>query len=386
MKITYHVLRFISVFVIMLAAAVVSIMAQTSPPRTTKFTLPSAPSTVSLDRFDLEWIKTGNDFDQSKFSTEEEIDKEIANRINAYDRETAIVTYEVPINSKRLTKPNSSKTYKTFDANIGIINKDLPNSMAYFWRYRDIDIAVPGNTYQDQLNVYSVIRALEILRCRYPKAYQKLFIETRAYSSQAPTRLTFINRFKSLLISFNTFTTASIAESGQVLGINETPTAAYGKYPNLGVISIQATNILGNDIYGSSAIYKKNPDENYLRYLREGLVETLVHEMLHRYIDTRAGIDELETIIFKARPPVGGIAKHLNILWEEVFINNTSLSYFNREGGLQPSIPYYYRGVLEGNIAALHGLRLAKVPDDMSLLNNFNGSNYIDIMRLKVLD
>ncbi|MDO1444611.1 hypothetical protein Q0590_00030 [Rhodocytophaga aerolata] len=93
------------------------------------------------------------------------------------------------------------------------------------------------------------------------------------------------------------------------------------------------------------------------------------------------------TCYFTGRiPNKGGTAMPLNILWEEVFINNTSLSFFNKEGGLQSPILYYYRGVIEGNIAALHGLRLARVSDDMSRLKGFNGNNYLEIMKFNYLD
>lgn len=382
-----HVVSYLAVGVILfLGLCPVNVEAQVAPPRTTTFVLPAVPDADALEKRDLRWIKTGNDFDQSRFATAEEIDREIEKRLRAYDRETAIVTYEVPINSMRLVKPINKKTYMDFDARISVLSDQPLNSEAYFWRYGDIDIAVLEDTYQDQLNVYGVIRALEILRCRYPKAYQKLFVETRTFAPQAPKPGTWINRFKTLLVSFHSSTKADIAEGGQAIGANEDTSGPYGKYSNLGVISIHATKILGKEVNGSSVLYKKNPDENYLRYLREGLVETLVHEMLHRYVDTRTNIDDLPTLIFNARPPVGGTARPLNILWEEVFVINTSLSFFTREGGLQPPIPYYYRGVLEGSIAALHGLRLARVSDDMSRLNNFNGNNYIEIMRLNVLD
>ncbi|MBC8032296.1 MAG: hypothetical protein H7Z16_19590 [Pyrinomonadaceae bacterium] len=362
--------------------------AQVAPPRTTTFELPPLPEGPALGRRDLAWIKTGNDFNQSGFTTAEAIDKEIEKRVSSYDRETAIVTFDVPFNSRRLIKPINKRTYNDFDNTIAAVNANLSNLDAYFWKYGDIDIAVSGDTYQDQLNVYAVIRALEILRYRYPKAYQKLFVETRKYTSQAPTPGMFVNRFKTVLITFHTSTTAEIAEGGQALGANEDLSGPHGKYSNLAIVSIHATKILGAATTGSNILYRKTPNENYTRYLREGLVETLVHEMLHRYIDTRTNVDALETSIFKARPLAGGTALPLNNKWEEAFIINTSLSYFIREGGLQPSVPYHYRSIIDGNIAELEGLRLKGVVTDMSRLTNFTVStpNHLDIMRLTVLD
>lgn len=388
MAFTSVVSRIVIVFVLVFGSGYVTTTAQVAPPRTTTFDLPPAPGVAALGKRDLAWIKTGNDFNQSRFATAEEIDKEIEKRIRAYDRKTAIVTFDVPFNTRRLVKPVNKKTYNDFDNTVGAINSNLSNLNAYFWRYGDIDIAVPGDTYQDQLNVYGVIRALEILRYRYPQAYQKLFVGTRAFASQAPTPGMFVNRFKTVLIAFHTSTAADIAEGGQAVGANEDMSGPYGKYSNLAVISIHATKILGAATTGSSVLYKKTANENYIRYLREGLVETLVHEMLHRYIDTRTNVDALETLIFKARPLAGGTARQLNSQWEEIFITNTSLTYFIREGGLQPSVPNHYRSIIEGNIAELEKLRLTGVVTDMSLLTNFNASkpNHVEIMRLKVLD
>ncbi|MDO1444606.1 hypothetical protein Q0590_00005 [Rhodocytophaga aerolata] len=172
----------------------------------------------------------------------------------------------------------------------------------YFWAYRDIDIAVLTDDDSGQYYVYSIARAIEILRCRYPKAYQKLFMESRVFSTQAPKPGTFINRYSKILISFNNNTKASIAESGTVLGTNEDPSGAFGKYSNLAVISFHQANLLGSTNQGSKVLYDKSPDENYIRYLREGIVETLLHEMLHRYIETRRNIDELATTVVSARP------------------------------------------------------------------------------------
>jgi hypothetical protein len=358
-------------------------ISQARPCRVASFNLPVKPSQQELSRRDLAWIKTCNDFNQSSL-TSEAIDKEIENRIKGYDLETPIVTFDVPINTKQLVKTTGKKLFKDFDPSYNLANlKDLPlEKEVYFWKYRDIDISVRGDDYLDQYLVYSTARALEILRCRYPKAYQQLFIESRKFSQQAPTLGSFINRFKAILLSFHNDTKSAIAEGGTLLGKNEDPNGPYGKYPNLAVISLHEENLRGNTTYGSSVLYKKSADENFIRYLREGLVETLVHEMLHRFIETKRKIDEMATIITDARDnPLP-----LNLQWEEIFITNTSLSFFVKEGGLQPPIVFYYRGVLEGNIAAIHNLRLAGIPNDASKITSLGCCNYEESMRLNYLD
>ncbi len=372
-------------FICCLLFLLVSVQSQSQklPCRVVEFKPVGEPTQEDLGKHDLSWIKTCNRFDQSRINADA-IDAEIENIIKKYDLETSIVTFDVPINMKRLVKPDGKKLFSAFDPAYRLDKlRDQPlNEEVYFWKYRDIDIAVGGDAYLDQYLVYSTARALEILRCRYPKAYQKLFVESRSFPQQAPTLGSFVNRFNRILISFQNVTKAPVAESGTVLVANEDLSGPYGKYSNLAVVSFHQDNLLGKTAFGSSVLYNKSADENFIRYLKEGIVETLVHEMLHRFIETRRKVDELATIVTDARDE----SLSLNLLWDEIFINNTSLHFFLREGGVQPPILLYYKGVLDGNIAAVHGLRLARIPDDASKLKGLGGSNYTETMRFNYLD
>ncbi|MDO1449177.1 hypothetical protein Q0590_23070 [Rhodocytophaga aerolata] len=95
----------------------IKVNAQSSPPRTTSFAKPVAANANEYAKQNLLWIKTGNDFDQNTLNAEA-IDQEIERRIKEYDLETAVITYDVPINSKRLTKPNGKSSYGNYNSNI----------------------------------------------------------------------------------------------------------------------------------------------------------------------------------------------------------------------------------------------------------------------------
>jgi hypothetical protein len=321
--------------------------AQTNPPRTTSFALPTPPNTEALKKHDLKWIKSGNDFDQSKFATAEAIDKEIENRIRTYDRETAIVTFDVPINYSRLSY-SKYQSYVDFKPDIGNLdiarNAGALNKNAHFWRYGDIDIAVPGDTYKDQMNVYAIARAVELLKYRYPKAYQKLFVETRNFQTDTLNYAKWRNRYSVLLFSFDE-SPSDIAGGLTANGteVNGTMKVVEGinEYSNISIVSIDHTNIQGGQNSGSRPVYNLSSDENYIRYLREGLVETLVHEMLHRYLDYMNSYKEIFNKLYNARYN----ANHpldLRLAGEEAIATTTSLHYFLREGGLQSYLHFYY--------------------------------------------
>lgn len=354
--------------------------AQTTPPRTIDFRAPPAPDQAALARHDLAWIRTGNDFDQHSMDVAS-VDREIGRRLGAYDRETSIVTMDVPINRNRLAAP-AQHVYKDFEPRAMKLRNQPGDTRMYVWRYDDVDVLVAGDSPRDQLNVYATARALEILRHRYPKAYQTLFVEPRQYAGIPPMR-SFVNRFDRIMVVFDSTTDASVAESGSALGqaIGVSAPVPHQQWSNAAVIAIDSENILGGSFTGSRPLYRAGPEENNMRYLREGLVETLVHEMLHRVIDTKRNLDPLATLIAEAR-----FGRPLNSHWEEVFITNTSLTFFQKHGGLQAPIPYYYRGIMDGNIAVLHAHRLTGLADDMSRLPGFTGLNFLDVMRLPWLD
>lgn len=370
----------VGISMLMIGLARVDAGAQTTPPRTLTFTVPASPGAQALQNHDLRWITTGNDFDQSALDSIA-IDAEIGRRLRAYDAATPIVTYDVPINSGRLSRPTHQK-YVEFDPRIGTLavsNSGRPlDREAYFWRYGDVHIAVPGDTHRDQLNVYAVARALEILRYRYPDAYQRLFVDVRGFPADSPTFEKHRRRFSTLLFSFDESPTY-VAAGATGLGAIATPAGStIAASSNIAVVSIDNTTIQGSSPNGSQPIYQRSADENYVRYLREGLVESLVHEMLHRYVDHRSSFDAVYNELHRYRN--GGIFEV-----EEAIVASTSLGYFSRAGGLQSDISYYYNDTLRSNIRTMMSRTLAE--RFARLVNpGLTGSGYMQRLRLPVLN
>lgn len=399
----------VSSFVFVYGLAVATLTAQMTPPRTIEYALPVEPNATELQKQDLKWINSSNSFDQSNLDSAA-IDREIEKRIKAYDRETAIVTFDVPINSKRLTKPKFQH-YVEFNPQINELwaakNGNALDKKAYFWRYGDIDIAVPDDTYKDQLNVYAVARAIEILKYRYPKAYNKLFVEIRNFSSDSVNFGICKNRFPVLLFSFDE--SPLLVASGATAWAGDARYKCDGDYSNVSVVSIDNINIQGISDSGSKPIYNAlTSEENYIRYLREGLVETMVHEMLHRYIDYRRSHEQSFNALFDARSKIPGSVvctglpsniqcsgfanslyspfSNLTISGEEAIIITTSLHYFAREGGIQSNLLFYYRGTLDTNITTLNNSSLVKGYAELIDPSGNVNTLYKDRLRLKILD
>jgi len=315
------------------------------------------PTTESLQKHDLSWIKSKNAFDQSKLLASQ-IENEIKQLIQKYNYEnSAIGTIDIPINTKKLDylgfkHPNE---LGIFTANpISNTNSTSINKQLHIYRYENFYFSTEDDNETSQKNVYFSIRAIEILRTLYNDAFDKLFVQTLSYTGDRPKFEKWSNSNRFYWTAFNT-TPDYIAKSyTSFLGAGYFPNidgiSDIGRYKNVVVIDVHSGNILGNDATkGSKPIYKKpTPEENYLLYMKEGLVETYIHEMLHRYIDYLYTDDKTISDIRKSRDLANFNAA------EENAILNTSLSYFIRKGGISDElIKYYYSEVFNYNIKSL---------------------------------
>jgi hypothetical protein len=353
--------------VIQIAALPLGVSAQT-----VKFSLPLKPAQAELNKNNLKWVKSKNDFDQTKFATADDIDKEIEKIIKSYDKSSEIVNFEVPINSQLL----EFKGKKKYSEHIPTLKGY--NDKFYFWRYADIDIAVSGNEFNDQLNVYYLARAIEILKNRYPKAYQKLFVEVRSFPVEPSVFGSSKHRFANLVFSFN--------KDPSYIASGKTHRETFNNQPsnNISLVSFHKKNIQGNERYGSKQIYKSVPDDNYMRYLREGLIESMVHEMIHRYVDYQQSHDKIFNTMYNFR----NSGSDENQSAEEAIVASTTLNYFSETGGLQPNIDTYYRNILKNNIEVLEKREnISLLSTYQNLLDPQNRStDNSERLRLSILD
>ena len=218
------------------------------------------------------------------------------------------------------------------------------------------------------LELYYTIRAIEILKIRYTYFYQKLIssvINPQIQNIGQNDYTNWYNSYSKIVISFNTGS-SDIAISGTYLdpaaisfNLNGKPMSLYENFP---IISINSEIIKGtSQTSGSYPIYKKsNPQENYLLYLKEGLLQSICHELMHRYID----INNIKKgsifnyISFGNGRRDRTDAQYDKSLYniEEAIVNRTLDKYFKQSGGLSSDLLNYYLKVENDLLGAVSNL------------------------------
>lgn len=300
--------------------------------------------------------------------------------------------------------PNDTKLFHQNP--VSATNSTSINKKLHIYQYGKFFISTENDNAIDQRNIYYTLRAINILRYRFPKAYEKLYVETGSFATDRPKFAEWSNSNIAFWIAYNdtpTFIAKSYTSFVNWQGFPDVSPLTPGsrrrtinRYKNIVVTDIHAQNIMGNSpTIGSRPVYRTFWDEDgnrsaeffYTFYMKDGLIETLVHEMLHRYIDYSYTFDEKTNKIRANRVDNNGNEIKDFTLAEEIAVVNTSLSYFLREGGLHEEVSFYYfREVFNPNIRTLTDKNLlipfGKVFSDTVITSN----NHRDVFRLSILD
>lgn len=283
--------------------------------------------------------------------------------MNNYKKnKTKIVEIEVPINSKKLKflgymHPNDLgifDAWKVSSQNSNSINKQL-----YIYQYEDFYISTENDDSTSQINIFYTIRAIILLKYYFPTVYNRLFLETKNHISKQPKFTTFLNSNKAFWIAYNTTPDYIAKSQTSFLSDGYFPTSnnqQIEKYKNIPIIDIHSENIKGiNKKNGSFPIYKKTKStENYLLYMKEGIIETFTHEMLHRYVDFAY---PHSNTFFKIKSFREG---KNNLIAEECGIMNTSLSYYLKSGYFTNAIFEYYTPIFDANSSKMKSEKIYK--------------------------
>jgi len=312
-----------------------------------------------------------------------------------------LIDYSFKINIEKI----KALGFKNIDS-LNLLGKDKPTSISsviknvkgqfFNFEYDDIfiiqtqsnaDLATLNSNPKQNCELYYTIRAIEILKHRYNKMYQKL-VESVVYPSLKKNALSkynpWVNVYPKLIISFNQVSN-DIAISGTYLdnsplpfSVNQQPFSLYENFP---VISINPELIKGNNKKkGSYPIYKfSNSESNYLQYLKEGLLHSICHELIHRYIDIK---NNEKGTIYNYLAFGKGRANKENVNYdvklynlEEAIINQTLEVFFKEYGGMSSQILNYYAKVQADNLNAIDNLdeyqnvllKQTKLNNDLSL-------------------
>jgi hypothetical protein len=332
-------------------------------------------------------IKCENNFIQTSISTKN-IDLKIFKSISEQVSKNILnEEIETTINYKKLKYLGFIHPNKTglFNANpISTLNKNTPelDKKLHVFNYDDFYISTEINNKQNRLNIYYTLRAINILKVRYKELYNVLFKNSKKFATKKPNYANWVNSNKAFWIAFNNNPTYIASNNTIFLGDGYFLNSTIGKYRNVALVNIDSENILGkSQTIGSRPIYnqEKNSD-NHLKYLKDGLIESITHEMLHNYIDLAYSYKESINKIKTSRA-------NCNFKYaEENTVLNTSLSYFIKKGGLHKKlIEYYYLNTFDFNIETL---RRTNQLNEFSKVftKSFKNKTWKDIFKLKLLD
>ncbi len=262
----------------------------------------------------------------------------------------AFVAADAPLEYLGLVTLNEVGAFTTDDV-VSPMNFAWLDGKRHIYRYdENILIMTEADGAADQLDVYYTARGLEILRTQHPAVYQALVVDPMALPD-GPTLDGFgwKNRLRSFVISFDTsplYIAAglTVLDAAPVVDMQ----TDLDTYSNAAAVSVDRETIRGaSDTVGSRPIYDRpSDDENFLRYMREGVVETLVHEFLHLRVDRLNSVDEDMLALYNRRGDPNACA---SFELEETLVAATSLLYFREAGGLSDTYLDYYDVVLDAN-------------------------------------
>jgi len=258
-----------------------------------------------------------------------------------------------------------------FDGTFGLPS-DLSQRRFHVWRYREHYVLAASDGRREQLTVAAIARALELLRARWPRRYQAVFRGPRTAQEQL-ARLRARDPKKS--VSFLNLTRcfafvldggfSAIARSGYELGKKQRVQVgdqSVDLFQNVARVTLNFAAIQG---ISSHRLYQREePLVDFLRYLRDGLVETLAHEALHCLLRRDKNVEPLFWLLIERLRSLGG--EKLGKQVEEAFVVEGATRWLSG-GGLSEQVSGYYRGLFSNMHRRRLGLLGGSPPTDLGL-------------------
>ncbi|MGE0706859.1 MAG: hypothetical protein AB7N76_06605 [Planctomycetota bacterium] len=206
----------------------------------------------------------------------------------------------------------------------------------HVWAYRDrFYVLTASDGRREQLAVYALLRALEVLRQRLPRAWEELYAprdageqlaRLRANDPKKPVSFLNVTRAHAFVIEGGF---SAIAKSEYDLGTRKAQQVQSGRWreASVGVFENVATTWINLDAiqgHRSHKLYEEeDPLVDFIRYLRDGVCETLVHEGLHCLLRRDKNVRPLFWAITHSVRDLGG--EELGKACEEAFVTNVSI-------------------------------------------------------------
>jgi len=345
-------------------------------------------------------IKTSNDFNQNNL-TKTQIDNKIASLIkNSKSKSNFLL--DIPFNSKKLMYVGKKhpKEYLEFSNDAFSSRLTHIDEEYEIYVYDGIHILIPSKSNRDLLNLFFTLRALTIIKVKYPEAYEKLIQQNYNKNSASYTLHTLhrrppaINKNNSIICFNNSPEYIASNSSDLFFGDKITKIGGWNYTENTHnlVVSIDNETIVGDNEYrGSKALYRlPNENQNYFYYLRDGLIESIIHEFTHLYITNSTAIDEKAFFINEMRNDTNDTDFDFDV--EEAIVLNTILKYYKKKEGISNSVIRYYENILLNKRKKL--INTYRYSDKINLqryyalkcLSKKGSSNFEDVYSLSILD
>lgn len=273
------------------------------------------------------------------------------------------------VDELNLLGPEKSTQIASVIPNVaGKLYNFLYDSIFVIQTLQDADLSTLNQSPSQNTELFYTIRALEIFKTKYPELYEGMItkaIDPKLPGNEVDRFNNWVNRYEKIIVSYNTVS-PDIAISGTYLdqepGSLEHNGRQFTLYENIAVISIHPELIKGeNKTQGSYPVYQlPEAEANYILYLKEGLLHSFCHEMLHRYIDIFNNDKQniCNYISFgngrKDKTDINYDMSLYNI--EEAMVNRTLDNYFTRKGGMSKELHKFYNGIEQANLNAISNL------------------------------
>jgi hypothetical protein len=253
----------------------------------------------------------------------------------------------------------------------------------HIYRYREFTILTEADGAREQLCVYATARALELLRARWPREFEVLFRGPKRAADQLAAILRgdpkksihFLNIDRAHTFVWQGRSGGAIAASSYDLGTRADLDLEVGpRRLKLGLFRNVATTFLNTPAiqgFRSQKIYRRAAlEENFLRYLRDGLVETLVHEALHNLLRRDKNVRPLFWALTESlrKSESSSIGKAV----EEVFVSNVAARLL-AEHGLSREVSEFYGKLRLAQLRRLGGLPGSETESGRRLLGVLRG-------------
>lgn len=335
----------------------------------------------------LESIQSKEDFSQDSLNSNA-IDSIIYDLIRAQvDDGILNENIEIPYNTEKLKylglkHPNETGIFNANPISAKENNTAELDKKLYIFKYGDFYVSLESKNKESIQNLYYTLRAINIIKIRYSELYLKLFKNSMQFATKKPQFGNWVNSNKAFWIAFNDNPSYIASNNTIFLFAGNFPNTQIAQYRNVSLVNIHSENILGKSkTIGSRPLYKEyNDSDNHLKYLKDGLIESISHEMIHNYIDLAYTYDKSINEIRQNRGK-------LNFTYaEENAVLNTSLPYFIKKGGLNEKlISYYYKNTFDYNICILNEANQLNKYGKV-FTKEFAQSDWIKAFRFDLLD